>query len=120
MAGGITSKWPGPGLSIAHIGHSSLAGSSIHLKNILHVSHISTHLLLVNRLYSDNDVFVEFHHQFYCVKDQATRKILLHGRSKGDLYPTCLVELHHLRLTCFIRCHGYVFPVASASLSSYQ
>jgi hypothetical protein len=67
------SWWPGAGLSIAHIGHSSLVGSSIHLKNILHVPHISTHLLLVNRLYSDNDVFVEFHHHFYCVKDKVIR-----------------------------------------------
>jgi hypothetical protein len=31
----------GAGLSIAHVGHSSLAGSSIHLKNILHVPHLA-------------------------------------------------------------------------------
>jgi hypothetical protein len=77
----------GAGLSIAHIVHSSLAGSSIHLKTILHVLHLSTHLLSVNHLCSDNDVFVEFHHHFFRVKDKATRKILLHGRSKGGLYP---------------------------------
>jgi hypothetical protein len=47
----------GAGLFIAHIGHSSSAGSSIHLKNILHVPRLSTHLLSVNRLCSDNDVF---------------------------------------------------------------
>jgi hypothetical protein len=77
----------GAGLSIAHIGHSSLAGSSIHLKNILHVPRLSTHLLSFSRLCWDNDVFVEFHHHFFCVKDKATRRILLHGRSQGGLYP---------------------------------
>jgi hypothetical protein len=77
----------GAGLSIAHIVHSSLTGSSIHLKNILHVLHLSTHILSVNRLCSDNDIFVEFHHHFFRVKYKATRKILLYGRSKGGLYP---------------------------------
>jgi hypothetical protein len=77
----------GAGLSIVHIGHSSLTGSSIYLKNILHVSRLSTYLLSVNRLCWDNDIFVEFHHHFFCVKDKATRKIMLHIRSKGGLYP---------------------------------
>jgi hypothetical protein len=80
----------GAGLSITHIGHSSLAGSSIHLKNILHVPCLSTHLLSVNHLCWDNDVFVEFHCHFSYVKDKATRKILLHGCSQGGLYPTPL------------------------------
>jgi hypothetical protein len=31
--------------------------------------------------------FVEFHRHSFCVKDKATRKILLHGRSKDGLYP---------------------------------
>jgi hypothetical protein len=80
----------GAGLSIAHIGHSSLAGSSIDLKNILHIPHLSTHLLFVNRLCWDNDIFVEFHRHCFCVKDKSTWKILLHGRSKGGLYPITL------------------------------
>jgi histone deacetylase 1/2 len=77
----------GKGLSISHIGHSTLAGSSIQLKNILHVPGISQHLLSVYRLVADNLVFVEFHRDFFFVKDKATRRILLHGRSKGGLYP---------------------------------
>jgi histone deacetylase 1/2 len=77
----------GKGLSISHIGHSTLAGSSIHLKNILHVPEISQHLLSVYRLVADNLVLVEFHRDFFFVKDKATRRILLHGRSKGGLYP---------------------------------
>ena len=77
----------GVGLSISHVGHSTLAGSSLKLNNILHVPHISKHLLSVYRLVSDNDVFVEFHRHFFCVKDKATKRILLSGRSSGGLYP---------------------------------
>jgi hypothetical protein len=77
----------GAGLSIVHIGHSSLAGSSIHLKNILHVPRLSTHVLSVNRLCGDIDICIVFHRHFFCVKDKATRKIQLHGRSQGGLYP---------------------------------
>jgi histone deacetylase 1/2 len=77
----------GAGLSIAHIGHSSLAGSQLKLNNILHVPHISQNLLSVYRLVCDNDVFVEFHRYFFCVKDKVSRRILLHGRSHGGLYP---------------------------------
>ena len=50
----------GAGLSIAHIGNSYLPGSSLHLKNILHVPHISKHLLSVYRLVCDNDVSSSF------------------------------------------------------------
>jgi histone deacetylase 1/2 len=77
----------GLGLSILHIGHSNLTGSSLHLKYILHVPRICKNLQLVYRLVFDNDVFVEFHRHFLCVKDKVTKKILLHGRSHGGLYP---------------------------------
>jgi histone deacetylase 1/2 len=63
------------------------SSSSLHLKDILHVPHIHKNLLSVYRLVSDNDVFVEFHCHFFCVKDKATEKIVLHGRSHGELYP---------------------------------
>jgi histone deacetylase 1/2 len=74
-------------LSISHIGHSSLPGSSLKLKNILHVPQIHQHLLSVYRLVSDNKVFVEFHKFFFLVKDKVTKKVLLHGRSRDGLYP---------------------------------
>jgi hypothetical protein len=77
----------GAGLSISHIGHSCLAGSSLKLKNVLHVPHIHEHLLSVYRLVFDNDVFVEFHRTFFCVKDKAIGRTLLHARSQGGLYP---------------------------------
>ena len=77
----------GAGLSISHIGHSTIPGSSLRLRNILRLPHIHQHLLYVYRLVLDNDVFVEFHHFFFLVKDTATKKILLHGRCHGGLYP---------------------------------
>jgi histone deacetylase 1/2 len=77
----------GTGLSISHIGHSNLAGSSLRLNNVLHVPHINQHLLSVHRLVSDNNIFIEFHKHFFLVKDKGTRRILLRGRSQGGLYP---------------------------------
>ena len=74
-------------LSIAHIGHSILPGSSLRLQDVLHVPNIRKHLLSVYRLVSDNFVFVEFHRDFFCVKDKATRRVILHGRSQDGLYP---------------------------------
>jgi hypothetical protein len=63
----------GAGLSISHIGHSLLAGSSPRLNNILRVPNLHQHLLSVYRLVCDNDVFVEFHHRFFCVKEKVTK-----------------------------------------------
>ena len=75
----------GAGLSVLHIGHSRLAGPmhSLDLRNILHVPNISKNLLFVHRIVSDNDVFIEFHRDFFCVKDKATKTIFLQGRSQG-------------------------------------
>lgn len=79
----------GAGLHISHIGHSIIPGldRSLALKNILHVPHINKHLLSAHKLVSDNDVFIEFHADAFFVKDKATKKTLLLGRSKGGLYP---------------------------------
>ena len=85
----------GSGLSISHIVHSTLAGSSLRLNNILHVPNISQHLLSVYRLVPDNRIFIEFHKYFFLVKDKATRRILLRGRSRGGLYPLPLGRASH-------------------------
>jgi hypothetical protein len=77
------------GLSISHIGHSLLPGSSrpLYLHNVLHVPGLSKHLLSAHKLAHDNNAFVELHPSFFCVKDQATRRLLLHGSSHNGLYP---------------------------------
>jgi hypothetical protein len=44
-------------------------------------------LLSVQKLALDNNAFIEFHPHFFLIKDQATRKTLLRGRSHNGLYP---------------------------------
>ena len=110
----------GAGLSISHIGHSRLPGSSLKLHNILHVPHISQHLLSVYRLFCHNDVFVEFHHHFFLVKDKATRRVILHGRSYGGGLSgplrSCVIFIVS---PCLLRCSSFVVAMASTSWSSY-
>lgn len=76
------------GVSIAHIGNSSIAGYNhpFYLNHILHVPKINRHLLQVHKLIADNNAFVEFYPNSFFVKDQVTKKILLKGRCKKGLY----------------------------------
>jgi histone deacetylase 1/2 len=77
-------------MEISHVGHSTLqspSNSQIHLRNVLHVPHANKSLVSVNRLARDNRVFFEFHPDHFSIKEQATKKTLLRGRSEGGLYP---------------------------------
>lgn len=104
----------GSGLPISHIGHSVLPGLSrpLYLRNILHVPNISKNLLSVHKLAADNDAFLEFHPDFFCVKDQATGTPLLHGRSHHGLYPVPCSSLRSLQS----RHHGLASVTASSDL----
>ncbi|GKC14417.1 retrotransposon protein, putative, ty1-copia subclass, partial [Tanacetum coccineum] len=86
----------GAGLSISHIGHSIIPGLSrpLALKNVLYVPHINQHLLSAQRLVFDNHVFIELYPNVFFVKDIATKKTLLLGRSKRGLYP---IPISHSR-----------------------
>jgi hypothetical protein len=79
----------------AYLSHWSFSISgldrNLSLRNILHVPNISKHLLSAHRLMCDNNVFVELHPNFFFVKDRATWRVLLHGRSEHGLYP---IPLH--------------------------
>lgn len=77
------------GLHISHIGHSIISDldHSLALKNILHVPNINKHILSAHKLVYDNNAFIEFHDDAFFIKDKATKKTLLFGRSKGGLYP---------------------------------
>lgn len=73
-----------------HIGHSHIhtPNKTLNLKNVLHVPHASKNLLYVHHFSKDNDVFLEFHPDwFFFVKDRATRNLLLHDRCENGLYP---------------------------------
>lgn len=64
----------------------SVNGTRFHLSRILHVPHICKNLLSVNRFTNDNNVCMEFHPHHLYVKDRRTGRVLLHSRSKGELY----------------------------------
>jgi hypothetical protein len=52
------------------------------LNNVLHVPSTHKNLISVHRFTLDNDTFIEYHPFFFLIKDQKTRKVLLHGRVK--------------------------------------
>lgn len=76
-------------MSISNIGHSILhtQNKNLHLKNILHVPTASKNLVSVHHLASDNNAYLEFHPNFFFIKDRATKQTLHQGRCQGGLYP---------------------------------
>jgi hypothetical protein len=102
----------GSGMDISHVGHSTLQSPhhKIHLRNILHVPSSNKSLVSINRLTRDNDAFVEFHPTHFCIKERATKKTLLGGRSEGGLYP--LKPLQHPDFE-HKQAHGIVKPTVS-------
>jgi len=79
----------GSGMKISGIGHSTLHTPSHNflLKNILHVPSAHKSLASVHHFTSDNNVFLEFHPNFFLIKDKATKKTLHRGKCEGGLYP---------------------------------
>jgi ribosomal protein L15 len=79
----------GVDMDIVHIGNSVLPTSTrpLHLNRVLHIPHAHNHLVSIHRFNLDNNTFVELHPFFFLIKDQVTRKVLLHGPCKGGLYP---------------------------------
>jgi hypothetical protein len=75
-------------MQIHHIDHSSLSSPSknLHLSGVLHVPSVTRSLLFVRRFTIDNKVFIEFHLNFFVVKDLHTKAVLLSGRCHGGLY----------------------------------
>jgi hypothetical protein len=79
----------GSGMNIKHIGYSTIHTPSyqLMLNKILHVPQATKNLIYVHRLASDNNVFLEFHPHFFCIKDLDTRNMLVKGLCQGGLYP---------------------------------
>ena len=69
----------GKKLSISHVGHAYLPSKhkSLLLKNVLHTPYLTTNLLSVQKLCKDNDAYVEFHSDYFFVKNQGSKEILL-------------------------------------------
>jgi len=69
-------------MNISHIGHATIhtpSNHDIHLRNILHVPEAQKNLISVHRLATDNNAFLEFHPNYFLVKDQDTKKVILEG-----------------------------------------
>ena len=79
----------GKGMSISHIGKSIIRTPKrdFSFNNILHVPSAQKNLVSVQKFTTDNDVFLEFHPTFFCVKDLHTKNLLLQGRCQDGIYP---------------------------------
>lgn len=58
----------------------------LHLPNVLHTPHLNTKLIFDYKLCADNIIFIEFHSNFFCIKDRASRKLLHQGPIDKGLY----------------------------------
>lgn len=79
----------GTGMNISHIGRTTVRTPTrnIQLNDVLYVPQAKKNLVSVHRLTADNSVFIEFHPDFFLIKDQETKNILLRGRCHRGLYP---------------------------------
>ncbi|KAE8708208.1 hypothetical protein F3Y22_tig00110348pilonHSYRG00083 [Hibiscus syriacus] len=98
-----SSEYRGPGklligngmpLDVALVGHAQVNTSSrvLFLNNLLHVPQITKNLLSVSKLAKDNDVFIEFHANRCCIRDEATGTLLLQGEETDGLYSFVMDE----------------------------
>ena len=78
----------GKKLPISHSENSLLSFSSSPLKlnKILHALSLSNNLLSVFRLCVDNIAFMEFYPDFFLMKDQVSKKVILQGQLVNSLY----------------------------------
>jgi hypothetical protein len=78
----------GSGMRIEHVGESVIHTPyrDLRLKHALHVPQATKNLTSVHRIATDNNVFFERHPNFFFIKDQESRRTLIHGRSKGGMY----------------------------------
>jgi hypothetical protein len=77
------------GMEISHIGHSFIKTPhrNLYLKNILYSPQATKNLASIHRIVVDNFAFLEFHSNFFVIKDKATKRILLRGPCHRGLYP---------------------------------
>jgi hypothetical protein len=79
----------GAGMNISHIGHSiiKLPHQNLMLKNVLYILEANKNLVSVYKLAYDNLAFLEYHPNYFVVKDRATKRHVLKGRCHKGLYP---------------------------------
>jgi histone deacetylase 1/2 len=76
-------------MNIRHIGQSTIhtPDKILDPRNILHVPSTKKNLVSVHRLASDNNVYLEFHPEFFLIKDRDMRSTLLRGPCRRGMYP---------------------------------
>jgi histone deacetylase 1/2 len=96
----------GAGMNIAHVGRCTVHCPSrdFHLNRVLHVPQAHKSLCSVNRFTRDNNVFLEFHPDYFLIKEQETRKVLHRGKCENGLYP-----LHDSNKQVFVSSNKRVF-----------
>jgi hypothetical protein len=69
----------GAGMHITHVGQSTILSPdhNLHLHNVLHAPSSKKNLVSVHHLTSDNNVFLEFHPNFFLMKDLDTKNVLV-------------------------------------------
>jgi hypothetical protein len=79
----------GVGMTIDHIGTSVIPTPTrpLHLNNVFHVPRAHKQLVSIHRFNLDNHTFIELHPFFFLIKDQTTKKVMLHDPCRGGLYP---------------------------------
>ena len=80
----------GSKLTISHVRNSFLpcknSSKPLLLNIILHVSHITKNLLSISQFTKDNNVLIEFYHDYCLIKDKASKKILVEEALRNGLY----------------------------------
>jgi hypothetical protein len=66
-------------MHITHVGQSTILSPdhNLHLHNVLHAPSSKKNLVSVHHLTSDNNVFLEFHPNFFLMKDLDTKNVLV-------------------------------------------
>jgi hypothetical protein len=79
------------GMHMNRIGTSIIPTPScaLHLHNILHVPRTHKHLISIHCFNLHNHTFIELHAYFLLIKDQVTKKVLLHRPCKRGFIPFC-------------------------------
>lgn len=85
------------GMNIEHIGHviCHTPERNLILDNVLHVQSAKKNLIFVHCLASNNNAFLEFHPNFFLIKDRVMKKTLLEETCRRGLYPLPAAALAH-------------------------
>jgi hypothetical protein len=79
----------GAGMDVNHNGKSVIPTSSLllHLNHVLHVPRVHKQLVSIHHFTLDNNTSIELHAYFFLIRDQDSKRVLLHSSCRHGLYP---------------------------------